>query len=219
MSKENSTTSPAKRSHTLSDVGGISSEESVGRPTILISYPHWQYFLALERDLIETTYFVEPAKSNFDTYSVAYARILLSAGSEIDVICKLLCRQINPDSKAEQIETYRKEITSRFPHLPSMRVLAARHALLFEPWIAWSRAETPKWWQLHQKVKHERDSYYQAANLKNTIQAVAALFCLVLYYYQPILYAGQLQPWAQFFSLEQEPEHLTTEANYKLPDF
>lgn len=197
----------------------IPSDDAFGHPEVLTSYPHWQYFLALERDFIETTYFVEPVKTNFDTFSVAYARILLSAGSEIDVLCKLICHQINPASKAEKIGDYRKEIMSRYPRFPFMRILVPRHALVLEPWIAWSEEKNPEWWQLHQKVKHERNAYYHAANLTNSIHAVAALFCLVLYYYQPALYERQLQPWAQFFRLEQEPGHIAMARNYKLPDF
>jgi len=211
---------PVKRApHVISGVGGIASQEAFGRPTILTMYPHWQYYLALERDLMETTYFVEPVQQNFETFSVAYARILLAAGSEIDVIAKLICRQINPASKADTIDDYRNEIHARYPQLPIMRVLVPRYALAADPWAAWSEQHTPEWWQHHQKVKHERHAYFQEANLKNSLQSVAGLFCLVLYYYQPALYSGQLQPWAQFFALEQEPGHLMTEANYKLPDF
>jgi hypothetical protein len=215
----NEDSTESKRSDSISEIEGIPSEGTFGHPAIITSYPHWQYFLALERDFVETTYFVEPVKPNFDTFSVAYARILLSAGSEIDVLCKLICRQISPASKAEKIDGYRKEIMSRYPRFPFMRILVPRHALVLEPWIAWSEEKTPEWWQLHQKVKHERNTYYHAANLTNSIHAVAALFCLVLYYYQPALYARQLQPWAQFFRLEQEPGHLMKAQNYKLPDF
>jgi hypothetical protein len=207
------------KSQTITNVGGIPSEESFGDPTILTTYPHWQYFLALERDLIETVYFVEPSKSNYCTFSVAFSRILLSGGSEIDVLCKLLCRQISNTSNADTIEDYRKEITSRYPKFPQMRVLVPRYGLLLEPWAAWSQQKTPQWWQIHQKIKHERHAYYQYANLDNSLYAVAGLLCVVLYHYQTALYEGHLQPWAQFFGLEKEPEYIMTEANYKLPDF
>jgi hypothetical protein len=218
MNNEHKLSKPSKL-HSITGVGGILSDESFGEPTVLTSYSHWQYFLALEQDLIKTVYFVEPSKSNFSTFSVAFARILLSAGSEIDVLCKLLCRQIRIKSYAETIEDYRKDITSRYPKFSEMRVLVPRYALLLEPWAAWSHQETPEWWHLHQKVKHERQAFYQSANLENTLLAVAGLFCVVLYYYQPALYEGHLQPWAQFFSLEKEPEYIMSEANYKLPDF
>jgi hypothetical protein len=131
----------------------------------------------------------------------------------------LLCRQISIKSNADIIEGYRKEIISHYPKFPEMRVLVPRYALLLEPWAAWSCQETPEWWLLHQKVKHEQQAFFQSANLENSLLAVAGLLCVVLYYYQPVLYGGHLQPWTQFFGLEKEPEYIMTEANYKLPDF
>jgi hypothetical protein len=218
MSDQSSPAQP-QSPHVISGAGGIASNAAVGRPTVLTTYPHWQYFLALERDLVQTTYFVEPARDNFATYSVAYARILLTAGSEIDVVSKLLCQHANPGSKADSIDQYRHEITSHYPQFPTMRVLVPRYALALDPWAAWSQQQTPEWWQLHQKVKHERHLHFREANLNNALQSVSGLLCLILYYYQPALYAGHLQPWADLFALEQEPGHLMTEANYSLPDF
>lgn len=61
-----------------------------------LNYSHyWQYFLAIEQSLRETARFVDFSKDNLDTYSIEFARILLTAGSEIDVICKMLCKQID----------------------------------------------------------------------------------------------------------------------------
>lgn len=57
---------------------------------------HWRYFIALEQDLEGTTRYVEPAEDNFKTYSVEFTRLLLSACSEIDVVCKVLCQKIDP---------------------------------------------------------------------------------------------------------------------------
>jgi hypothetical protein len=109
--------------HIISGAGGIASGEAFGVPIVQLRYDYWQYFLALEQDLIETTYFVEPAAANFKTFSVAFARILLAAGSEIDVVCKMLCRQIEVSGKPKSIAKYRSAIMSHYPKLPTMRVL------------------------------------------------------------------------------------------------
>jgi hypothetical protein len=58
--KDESTPTPTNPAHTIFVTEGIASQESVGRPVILEKYPHWQYYLAIERDLIETAYYVEP---------------------------------------------------------------------------------------------------------------------------------------------------------------
>jgi hypothetical protein len=53
----------------------------------------------------------------------------------------------------------------------------------------------------------------------HALQAVAGLFCLVLYLYQPALYANELKPWSRLFTLTKEPGYLMLEQNYELPDF
>jgi hypothetical protein len=199
--------------------GSISSAEAFGTPTILKSFPHWRYFLALEADLESTTRYVEPTRNNFPTYSIEFAHILLTVGSEVDVVAQALCRQVDPVSPASNIQEYRKKICSTFPRFPTMRVLVPRFALLFEPWREWDRMKTPLWWQSHNKIKHERDTHFPEASLENAFTAVAALFCLVLYLYQRALYSNELNPWTRLLTLEKEPGYLMLEQNYELPDF
>ena len=131
----------------------------------------------------------------------------------------MLCRQIEVSGKPNNILKYQSAIMSQYPKLQTMRVLVPRFALVFQPWASWARKETPEWWECYQKVKHERQDNYQAANLQNTFEAVSGLFCLILYYYQRALYDGNLQPWAGLFALENEPQHLVTESRNMLPDF
>jgi hypothetical protein len=61
-----------------------------------MSFPHWQYFIAIESDLENTARYVEVTPGNFRTYSVEYARILLSAGSEVDVMSTSAVTQTRP---------------------------------------------------------------------------------------------------------------------------
>ena len=196
----------------------IPSGEAFGTPTLLKSYPYWRYFLALEADLDATTRYVEPTGRNFATHSIEFARILLAAGAEVDVVAQVLCRQCNP-SPASNIEQYRENILSKFPRFPTMRVVVPRFALLLEPWRDWEQGQTPSWWRSHNKVKHERDAHFDDANLENAFTAVAGLFCLVLYLYQRALYSNELKPWSRLLSLEKEPGYLMLEQNYELPDF
>ena len=198
---------------------GIPSAEAFGTPTVLKSYPYWQYFLALETDLDATTRYVEPARRNFATYSIEFARILLSACAEVDVVAEVLCRRVDPASTASNIQHYRERLLAAFPRFPTMRVVVPRFALLLEPWRDWEKGETPSWWRSHNKVKHERDAHFQDANLENAFAAVAGLFCLVLYLYQRALYSNELKPWARLLTLEKEPGYLMLEQNYELPDF
>ncbi len=183
-----------------------------------MSFHYWQYFLAIEASLDETSRYVEIVPDNYKTYSIEFARILLSASSEVDAICKLLCEKINATKRNKNINDYRDVITGKYPKFHSMKVLIPRYGIELTPWKNWENPANPIWWKSHTAVKHERNINFKVANLENTLNAVAGLFCVVLYYYQPELYKCKLIPWAQLFSLEEEPENVW-EGEYSLPDF
>ena len=64
---------------------------------------HWNYFLALDRDAAVIARFVEFSTDNFGTYSIELARLLMAAASEVDVVAKLACVQIDPKAAVEGI--------------------------------------------------------------------------------------------------------------------
>ncbi len=71
---------------------------------------HWNYFLAIEKDLEHLSRYIEFAKDNLGTYSIELTHILLSASSEIDVIMKQLCTLINPSKTTNNINDYKEII-------------------------------------------------------------------------------------------------------------
>jgi len=156
---------------------------------------HWNYFLAIERDLVVLSRYVEFDVRNFQCFSIEIARILLAAGAEVDVVCKQLCRVSNPKSTAKSINTYRAEIKSLVTNIPDFQVLVPRFGLTLKPWDEWhSVTGVPLWWTAYNKIKHHRDSQYHQASLKNTLNAVAGLFVVVLYLYKDKAKFGELLP-------------------------
>ena len=153
-----------------------------------MKYPHWQYFLVLDRDIETVSRYVEISQDNYDTYSIQFVRLLLSACSEIDVVAKILSKQVDthfkPSGNFPGIFDYQRTITKRFPKFHTTNILIPKYGITLTPWHKWSLANTPPiWWSCHNKVKHQRDTHYKQANLKNTINAVAGLFVMVLYLY------------------------------------
>jgi hypothetical protein len=160
-----------------------------------MAFPHWEYFLTLDADLALVSRYVEFAQENFETHSVELVRLILAAGSEIDVVAKGFCRVLNPNGTFENINDYGAEITARYPGFPGLKVTVPRYGLAFEPWALWASGQNPSWWRSHNDVKHQRDLHYREANLENALNAVSGLFALLLYYYQPALYKHELVPW------------------------
>ena len=160
--------------------------------------PHWNYFLAIERDLEVLSRFIEFDARNFDSFSLEIARILLAAGAEVDVVCKQICRLKNPKSQADKINAYRQEILKHFSKLPKFTVEIPRFGLTLHPWDEWrSAARAPIWWTAYNKIKHHRHTDYERASLKNGLNAVAALFVATLHLYADQARQGALIPSPQ----------------------
>lgn len=160
--------------------------------------PHWNYLLAIERDLDELSRYVEFDKKNFDCFSIEIARILLASGAEVDVVCKRICRAVNAKSRAANINQYRSKIKPAFPAIPNFGVLLPRFGLRLTPWDEWNKENgVPLWWTAYNRIKHQRDTEFERANLKNALNAVAGLFVMVLYLYKDSAEAGGLVPSPQ----------------------
>lgn len=144
---------------------------------------YWNYFLSMEKELINLSQYIEFCPANFDTYSIELVKIILAAGSEIDVILKQTCKSIDPTSTAKNITEYATEILTAFPDITTIEVFIPKYELVFKPWDGWAAANSPQWWKDYNGVKHQRDTDYPNATLKNALQAVCGLFVaeIVLY--------------------------------------
>ena len=140
---------------------------------------HWNYFLALEADLGTLARWIEPTEANFNTYSIELARLLMAASAECDVILKSLCKRITPETRASTLTGYHPIITGEFRAFTNSRVWIPRFGLELHPWSSWAEHQAPFWWTANNKVKHQRHDQFQQANLKNTFNAIAALYAVV----------------------------------------
>jgi hypothetical protein len=143
--------------------------------------PHWAYYMSLEDDLIEISGYVEICEENYDTFSTRLTRLLLAAASEVDVVAKQLCRQLEPTVKHHNIDSYRSTISKHFPAITTLQLGIRWNPLRVMPWSAWraNPLTNPDWWRSYNDVKHERDTNFKKGNLRNAIGAIAGLHCLV----------------------------------------
>lgn len=148
---------------------------------------HWNYFLAIERDLEVVSRYIEFCEQNFDVFSIELARILFGAASEVDVVAKLLCKHISPTAPCRNIDQYKAILIPSIPKLPDTEIFISRYGLSFKPWLAWSGDRHPLWWRSYNKVKHERDAHFHEATLKNALNSLGALLILTFHFYSRIL--------------------------------
>lgn len=144
---------------------------------------HWNYFIALERDLETVSRYIEFTQQNFGVFSIELAHLLFAAASEVDVVAKLICEHVAPEARRANIDHYRTVITEAFPLTASTLVTVARYGLVLTPWDNWAKGQNPDWWRSYNNVKHERSAYFHEATLKNALNALAALLALTFRYY------------------------------------
>lgn len=148
----------------------------------------FNFYKNLENELFETERFVTLEQSNFKTYSIEYAKLLISICSEIDMVLKMICRQINPEEQCSKINHYYRLLNKTFKYFTSEEVEVIYKRIKIRPWENWNESRVPKWWGDNNRLKHQRTDcdengipYYSRANLENVINALTALYISELY--------------------------------------
>ena len=163
---------------------------------------HWNYLLSLEDDLSRLSRYIELHADNYATYSLELARVLFAAASEVDVVARQLCRKLDETSKADGIAGYCKTILANHPEICESVVVMPQYGLSLAPWSGWTMDASPGWWEAYNKVKHHRHTHFSKASLKNALEAVAALFILLLFFYRDEARTGKLRPDPRLLSAE-----------------
>jgi len=78
--------------------------------------------------------------------------MLMVASAEVDVVAKMLCKSIDPESKASSINAYQEIITRAYPDLHQEKIEIPKHGLTLSPWSEWVEEKSPPlWWQDNNK--------------------------------------------------------------------
>ncbi len=161
---------------------------------------YWQYYLLLEKDFLLTKRYLAIDEYNAKAYSTEYSKQYQTIGSEIDVFCKEFCKEIDNTFDGDKIQHYCKTITDSLPDFTESKIFVKDLSKDICPWKDWFykvqidkngiskiSSNNPKWWNLYNKVKHQRTTklpsynnipFYKLANQENIINALGALYVL-----------------------------------------
>ena len=187
-----------------------------------MKFPHWQYYKSILGDIEVLSRYIELSQDNYRTYGIELTRIFLSVGSEIDVIAKLLCKEVNSEADPDTIDKYREILKKRFPRLPTVEISIPRYLISLKPWSEWLNEKNPEWWSCYNKVKHKRDEYFREANLENVLLATAGLCVFISYlYHDSISLLSGIIPPLIFLDKQYQTKDpsILTKRSCKLPDF
>ena len=156
---------------------------------------HWNYFLAIEQDVINLSRYIEFCEDNFKTYSIEIARIIMASTQEIDVVMKEICKNKGNLSRSET--GYRAFIPTIYPKFTDREVEISKYELSFVPFEEWKNKKTPKWWTANNKIKHQRNTHFSRASLENMFKSVCGLMITNLYFYQTVSQLDEIYSGSQ----------------------
>lgn len=129
----------------------------------------WNYYKELEREYLEIECIIPFDKTNYGTFSYKYMDLLWAICSEIDVLFKeyMKIKGYVPDldnngSPMYNINQYEKFIESEIPYFKSQEITCYNPRFYNKtvyPFKLWSFGNSPKWWMVINKLKHDKDFY------------------------------------------------------------
>lgn len=177
---------------------------------------YWNQYLLLEKEYRETLPYVNLCVENRETFSDVYLKLLLQIGSEIDIAFKEYCGSLDSDFVGKTIGSYRECIQRNKATFILQEVKESINGNVIQPWKEWQSIKAPFWWTAYNKAKHERYSVaeidgiqkhgFQFANQKYTIEALAGLFQILIYFYYDIAWEEEKKvvtpiPGSKLFTL------------------
>ena len=147
---------------------------------------YWNYFISIEDDLYKLSRFIEFDQRNENVFSIELVRLLISSSSEFEVVAKELCNIKDPSIRISNINDIRMNLSVFYPDIADLEIIIPRYGLKYQPLINWKTNKHCDWWSSYNAIKHQRNSKYENANLKNVINSIGALYILNLYYYNAL---------------------------------
>ena len=138
----------------------------------------WNYYLSLEHDLSNTSRYVEP-QGQENVYSFEFAKILVLACTEAESAFKMLCKKIDGVEYGD-MGKYKETILKKYPRIVEAEVYVSRLAKSIKPLFEWQSGPL-SWWDAYGTIKHSRGNHFDRATYYNAVQALAALYILIMY--------------------------------------
>jgi hypothetical protein len=138
-------------------------------------------FLLLQKDLIELFDYIEPCEGNLKTVSYRIHELLIRTCVEIEANFTAILRE-NQYSKKGNLKMEDFLLINQTHHLSAYKASVPfwkGESKIRCPFDNWIRKEPLEWFQIYNKLKHERYDYYDKANFNNLVDAMCGLAIVI----------------------------------------
>lgn len=132
-------------------------------------------------DLMETLCFIEPDNRNLEVFSIRIYELLLRAATEFESSCKgiLLANGYHVKPKDMRMTDYRKLDSILKLSEYEVRLSFWNSEFVLKPMLKWKQPQPLDWYDAYNQVKHNRVESFYHANMRNALNAIAAVACVV----------------------------------------
>lgn len=176
----------------------------------------WYYYLELEKDLAESSRYIEPVGQE-NVYSFEFRKIIILTCSEIETVFKALCEEIDASHSRGNMNDYKKVILSKYPKIVDAVTYIPRWHKSIKPFESWEN-RCLLWWNVHQHIKHDKGAHMSDATYKSAVYSLSALYILIFYLAEITNNKFSSHTSTYIFS-DYNAKLLSTRGEKKLPDF
>lgn len=97
----------------------------------------WNYYLSLEKDLDDTSRYIEP-KGQENVFSFEFAKLLVLSCTELESVLKLLCYECSGEKRGN-IGEYKETILTYYPKIVFAEVNVSRWGETIRPFDGWDK--------------------------------------------------------------------------------
>ncbi|MEA5050755.1 MAG: hypothetical protein VB021_04695 [Oscillospiraceae bacterium] len=139
----------------------------------------WNYYLSLERDLANTSRYIEPVGQEC-VHSFEFTKLIILACTEVESVFKWLCAEIDGTRGCGNIADYKQVILGKYPRIVDASVTISRLGRSITPFEKWD-SEKLSWWDAYTQVKHNRGKNFGDASYINAVLSLSGLYILIFY--------------------------------------
>lgn len=175
----------------------------------------WNYYLSLERDLDDTSRYIEP-RGQEKVHSFEFAKLLVLSCTELESVLKIICFERTGETKGN-FGQYKETILTNYPNIVFAEVYISRLSKTIRPFEGWDTGKL-SWWSAYVNVKHNREKHFSEATYQNVIYALSALY-VSIFYLSRITSVEFADYKSTYIQSNYASQSLVTSPEKKLPDF
>lgn len=136
-------------------------------------------YRAIANTLTEIFYVIEPEQANLNVFGHQIRNLFIVACTEVENLLKSFFRDNSGKTEKLNMKKYVQSNNWLQLNKYSVSLRLQKYSQIITPFESWPNTHSLSWYQAYNDTKHNRHTEFDKANLRNLIEAVAAIHVLI----------------------------------------